>query len=155
MGRTGVYRILGKLLFVLYIGFVFYFLLISEVYGRTGNVVEYQYNLVLLREIRRFWNYREQLGWFATIANLAGNVVVFIPFGFLMPMASKSRSLVVTTFYSFILSLAVEVFQLVLKVGCFDVDDLLLNTVGGLIGYIAFVICNALRRSYAKKRKRA
>jgi glycopeptide antibiotics resistance protein len=36
-------------------------------------------------------------------------------------------------------SFAVEVVQLVLKLGCFDVDDLILNTVGGLIGYLIYV----------------
>ena len=34
------------------------------------------------------------------------------------------------------------------KVGSFDVDDLLLNTVGGAAGYILYAICNAIRRKY-------
>ncbi len=146
------YRALGKILFVLYIVFIFYFLLISEAYGRTGDVGEYHYNLELFREIKRFWTYREQLGWFATFANLAGNVIVFMPFGFLMSMASQYRSFLSTTFYSFVLSLVVELSQLLMKVGAFDVDDLLLNTVGGMLGYICFLVCNAIRRSYAKKK---
>ena len=148
------YRILGKILFVLYIVFVFYFLLISEVYGRTGEMQEYHYNLVLFREIKRFWNYREQLGMFATVTNLLGNVLIFLPFGFFMPMASKQRSFLATTFYSLSLSLIVEVSQLFLKVGCFDVDDLLLNTIGGMVGYVAFTVCNVIRRNNDKKAKR-
>ncbi len=146
------YRALGKILFVLYIVFIFYFLLISEVYGRTGDVGEYHYNLELFREIKRFWTYREQLGWFATFTNLAGNVLVFVPFGFLMSMASNYRSFLNTTFYSFVLSLVVELSQLMMRVGAFDVDDLLLNTAGGMLGYICFLICNAIRRNYAKKK---
>ena len=124
------YRILGKILFVLYIIFVFYFLLISEIYGRTGEMQEYHYNLVLFREIKRFWNYRRQLGIFATATNLLGNVLIFLPFGFFMAMASKYRSFLSTLVYSFALSLTVEISQLFMKVGCFDVDDLLLNTIG-------------------------
>ncbi len=147
------YRAFGKILFVIYIVFIFYFLLISEVYGRTGEAGERHYNLVLFREIRRFWTYREQLGAFATLANLLGNILVFVPFGFLMAMASKYRSFLNTIFYSFVLSLVVEVTQLFLCVGSFDVDDLLLNTVGGLLGYLVFLACNATRRKYAKKRK--
>jgi glycopeptide antibiotics resistance protein len=46
----------------------------------------------------------------------------------------------------------VEVFQLLTRVGSFDVDDLLLNTIGGLAGYILFVICNAIRRRYHAKK---
>ncbi len=145
------YRILGKVLFVSYIAFVFYFLLISEVYGRIGEMRDYHYNLVLFREIKRFWNYREQLGMFATVTNLLGNVLIFLPFGFFMPMASMRRSFLNTAFYSLALSLTVEISQLLLKVGCFDVDDLLLNTIGGMLGYITFTICNMIRRNHDKK----
>ena len=148
------YRILGKILFVLYIIFVFYFLLISEIYGRTGEMQEYHYNLVLFKEIKRFWNYRKQLGIFATATNLLGNVLIFLPFGFFMAMASKYRSFLSTLIYSFALSLTVEISQLFMKVGCFDVDDLLLNTIGGMLGFITFAVCNVIRRNYAKKKRR-
>lgn len=146
-------RRVGKILFVLYIIFVFYFLLISEIYGRIDKMQEYHYNLVLFREIKRFWNYREQLGMFATATNLLGNVLIFLPFGFFMAMASKYRSFLSTLIYSFALSLTIELSQLFMKVGCFDVDDLLLNTIGGILGFITFLVCNVIRRNYAKKKR--
>lgn len=147
-------HILGKLLFLAYIVFLLYFLIFSEWYGRSGEMDTYRYNLVLFQEIQRFWNHREQLGWIA-YANLVGNVVIFIPFGFFMPMASRYRSFLLTTFYSFGFSLLVELFQLVTKVGSFDVDDLLLNTVGGMIGFIIFAMCNWIgRRQRAVKEKK-
>ena len=37
-------------------------------------------------------------------------------------------------------TVAIEVIQHVLKVGTFDVDDILLNTIGGFIGYLFFKI---------------
>ena len=146
-------RILGNILFVLYIIFIIYFLIFSDWYGRTGEMQEYHYNLVLFKEIKRFWEYRDQVGMFAMFTNLFGNVIIFMPFGFFMPMASKYRSLFSTVFYSFGLSLCVETFQLVTKVGSFDVDDLLLNTIGGLAGYILFIICAAIRRRHVYKKK--
>lgn len=146
-------RILGKILFVLYIIFIIYFLIFSDWYGRTGEMQEYHYNLVLFKEIKRFWEYRDQVGMFAMFTNLFGNVIIFMPFGFFMPMASKYRSLFSTVFYSFGLSLCVETFQLLTKVGSFDVDDLLLNTIGGLAGYILFIICAAIRRRHVYKKK--
>ena len=124
-------RILGKILFVLYIIFIIYFLIFSDWYGRTGEMQEYHYNLVLFKEIKRFWEYRDQVGMFAMFTNLFGNVIIFMPFGFFMPMASKYRSLFSTVFYSFGLSLCVETFQLVTKVGSFDVDDLLIHNLRG------------------------
>ena len=113
---------------------------------------EYHYNLVLFKEIKRFWQYREQVGFFAMFTNLFGNVIIFIPFGFFLPMGSRQRSFIATAYYSFVLSLCVEVFQLITKVGSFDVDDLLLNTIGGICGYILFAICAAIRRRHAGKK---
>ena len=49
-------RILGKILFVLYIGFIIYFLLFYDLYGRAGQLDTYHYNLDLFKEIKRFWN---------------------------------------------------------------------------------------------------
>lgn len=147
------FRILGKILFVLYIGFLLYFLIFSDWYGRTGEMREYHYNLVLFQEINRFWYHRDRLGWIA-YANLFGNVLIFVPFGFFMPMASRYRSHFLTLFYSFGLSFLVEAFQFVSRVGSFDVDDLLLNTIGGVLGYIIFVICNTIRRWHDANRER-
>ena len=149
-------RILGKILFVLYIGFIIYFLLFSEWYGRNPERMgEYRYNLELFKEIKRFWYYREQLGFYAVFTNLLGNVLIFVPFGFFMPMASRYRSFWSAVFYSFILSFCVETFQLITTVGSFDVDDMLLNTIGGMVGYIIFVDFAAKRRRYyAKKAER-
>lgn len=147
-------RIFGKVLFVLYIVFIIYFLIFSDWYGRTREMQEYHYNLVLFREIRRFWNYRDQVGLFAMFTNLFGNVIIFMPFGFFMPMASRYRSCFSAVFYSFGLSLCVETFQLLTRVGSFDVDDLLLNTVGGLAGYVIFAVCAAIRRRYVNKEEK-
>ena len=148
-------RTLGKVLFVLYIGFLIYFLFLSDWYGREGVMDEYRYNLELFKEIRRFIVYREQLGAFAVFSNLFGNILIFVPFGFFIAMASSSRRFFKALFNSLGLSLCVEVLQLVTRVGSFDVDDILLNTIGGVLGYIVFMICNLIRRKcYVRKRKR-
>ena len=151
-GKRKRIRILGKILFILYVIFIVYFPLFSDWYVRTGEMREYHYNLVLFKEIKRFWQYREQVGFFAMFTNLFGNVIIFIPFGFFLPMGSRQRSFIATAYYSFVLSLCVEVFQLITKVGSFDVDDLLLNTIGGICGYILFAICAAIRRRHAGKK---
>lgn len=146
-------RMLGKILFVLYIIFLVYFLCFSELYGRTEIVEGYRYNLVLFKEIRRFIEYREELGSFAVFANLFGNILIFVPYGFFVSVASSHRGFLKTVGYSFVLCLGVEIFQLVARVGSFDVDDILLNTFGGVLGYILFIICNRIRRRKYHVRK--
>lgn len=146
------HRIIWKVLFAVYIFFLLYFLIFSEWYGRSGMMGEYHYNLVPFREIKRFWNYRYQLG-VQSLTNLAGNVIVFMPFGFFGAAASPYRKLGVTIIDGFLLSLLIELFQLVTTVGCFDVDDLFLNTLGAMLGYIVFAAGTRKRRVYGKKRK--
>ena len=144
-------RILGKILFSLYIVFIIYFLIFSEWYGRTGTSSEYRYNLVLFKEIKRFWLYKEQLGYPAMLTNIVGNVLIFVPFGFFGSMAGRRRGLFRVTFQSFLLSLGVETFQLFTRVGSFDVDDLFLNTLGGCLGCLIYIICTSLRRRHDKR----
>ena len=149
-----IIRTFGKVLFVLYIVFLVYFLFLAEWYGRTGTGEDYRYNLELFREIRRFITYREQLGMFAVFANLFGNILIFVPYGFFISMAAERRGFFKTLFCSFGLSLCVELVQLVTRVGSFDVDDILLNTIGGILGYILFAISNGIRRRYHVRREK-
>ena len=64
----------------------------------------------------------------------------------------KMRSGWLIVLAGFGLSVTVEVIQLITKVGCFDVDDMILNTAGAALGYLLFFICDHLRRKiYGKK----
>lgn len=151
-----VIRRCGIVLFVIYVLLLIYFLFFSEEYGRAVPVERgYRYNLVPFVEIRRFWKYRDQLGNFAVFSNIFGNVVGFLPWGFILPIIFRRMDRAFLIFLSgFLLSLTVEVIQLISKVGCFDVDDLILNTLGAVLGYVFFVICNHIRRKkyhYGKK----
>lgn len=142
-------RLGGTILFVLYLIGLIYFLFFAENYGRIISDGDYRYNLVPLKEINRFIKYRDELGTLAVITNLGGNVVGFIPFGLILPIINRrTRNFFLITMLSFEFSLLVETVQLVLKVGSFDVDDIILNTLGGMIGYFIFYICNRVRRKY-------
>ena len=153
--KAKMIRALGKVLFVLYIVFLIYFLFLAEWYGRDGVSEEYRYNLELFKEIRRFLTYRRQLGMPAVFANLFGNILIFVPYGFFIALAGHSRGFFKTLFCSMGLSLIVEIVQLFTRVGSFDVDDILLNTIGGVLGFIIFAVCNRIRRkAYVRKRKK-
>lgn len=142
--KTSKYNKAGWLFFYLYIVLLSYFLFFSEHYGRENIMTEYRYNLELFKEIKRFITYRQQLGFESFVVNILGNILAFAPFGFMLPLLNiRYRKFFNIFFLSFLFSLAVELVQLYLKVGIFDVDDLVLNTLGGLIGYLSFTICNA------------
>ncbi len=121
-----------------------YFLFFSEQFGRVMGG-EYRYNLHLFREIKRFIVYRKEVGFTSFMINIVGNVVAFIPFGFILPAISpRNRKLLNMALLSFELTLSIETMQLILQVGTFDVDDIFLNLMGGIIGYILFVIGNRI-----------
>ena len=134
---------------ILYLVVLVYVCLLSEVYGRTEMQNIYHYNLIPFREIMRFYTYRELVGMEAFVLNLFGNVIAFVPFGFMMPILKMkyrySKRVIGMTFF---LSLTVECFQLLTRVGSFDVDDLILNTLGGVLGFGMFHVMNWIRRRW-------
>lgn len=140
----------GWLLFILYIAMLVYFLFFSERYGRTAGE-EYRYNIVLFAEIKRFFKYRHLLSTESFLLNMFGNIIGFMPFGFFVPMLSKKHSFWRILCLSFELTLAIEVTQLFLKVGIFDVDDLFLNTLGGVLGYLCYLVAHGIYRSHHKR----
>lgn len=117
---------------IIYLMVLAYVCFWSEGYGRTEVQNTYRYNLVPFKEIMRFYTYRELVGIEAFLLNLFGNVLAFIPFGVMVPIVSrKNRRFFRVLGLTFLLSLFIECIQLIFKVGSFDVDDLILNTVGG------------------------
>ncbi len=140
-------RICSKIIFGVYLVLLIYMLFFAESMGRTFTERTYHYNLVPFKEIKRFLVHWESLGTMAVMLNLFGNVAAFVPYGLILPiMYRRLRSLGRITLWTFEFSLLVEVLQLVSKVGSFDVDDLLLNTLGGILGYLGFVILDWIRR---------
>ena len=72
------------------------------------------------------------------VINLAGNVVMFLPLGLLPPLLwRKLRHLWATVGLSAAVSCLIEFLQLFLE-RAVDVDDVILNTLGGLLGYLLF-----------------
>lgn len=123
-------------MFITYLIILCYFLFFSEEMGRTYYERSYHYNLVPLREIKRFLQYWKVLGIGTVMINLVGNVVAFMPFGMFLPLFwERCRRFWRTALYGFELSLFVEIQQLIFKVGSFDVDDLILNTIGAAAGF--------------------
>lgn len=134
-------------MFAVYLILLIYFLFFAEGFGRNFSEREYSYNLHLFREIERFWTYRRELGMTAVLLNIAGNVICFIPFGAILPVLNRrARNFFMILALTFEFSFLVECTQLICKVGSFDVDDLFLNTLGGVLGFLSFTVCNIVRR---------
>ncbi|PEJ58346.1 VanZ family protein [Bacillus sp. AFS002410] len=143
-----MYKLIKTILILL---FCFYLMILSQnilfKYTPVTQVIS-QLDFSLIRE--NWWSFNNLIP-FKTIIfylfladinldirinNLAGNIIGFMPFGFILPLILKKyfnfKSILKTTF---ILSLTYEILQLLFALGSFDVDDLILNTLGGILGY--------------------
>lgn len=90
-------------------------------------------NFTPFKTIKMYIDYAYKLN---SVENLAGNVLVFVPFGFLFPLvAREGEKFFVMFLNAFVFILGIEVFQLFSAFGAFDVDDIFLNCLGAALGY--------------------
>ncbi|HZH64409.1 MAG TPA: VanZ family protein [Flavisolibacter sp.] len=105
-------------------------------YGsRTSALISY--NFVPFKTI--LFYIKSEAPIFEKLFNVFGNILLFIPFGFFL-----SRVLTAPRFWniciiSFLLSTFFELFQFRTHTGTCDIDDVILNTSGAILGYIILV----------------
>ena len=144
----------GKILIIiwwLYIAFLFVFVVVKfkgsfyelgdriNSYSQQGSI---NYNFIPFRNMSRQISSITQ--WWALI-NLLGNIIPFIPFGFLLPITYKKFSSAIKVLSIGLASiLLIEIFQFFTKLGFFDVDDIILNMIGIVCGYLMLLIINRI-----------
>jgi len=132
------YKEFGNLFFVIYILLLFQLLTNAEL-NNIGGL-----NLVPFTEILRY-----EIGSMLFYYNVIGNILIFVPFGYFVSVYIKAKKISHIFFISIISSLTVEFVQL--QIGrSFDIDDILLNVVGSIIGFLIYVSLNAIRKHLPK-----
>lgn len=113
---------IGIILFIIYNIFLFYIVTIPDC---NYNII----NIILFKEIKRY-----PVGSKLFIKNTIGNILLFIPYGLYISYHLKISKLFIILLLGVCYSLLIEIIQL--KMGrVFDIDDILLNTVGCIVGY--------------------
>ncbi|MEK4511941.1 VanZ family protein [Paenibacillus sp. FSL K6-2524] len=108
-------------------------------FGRSSHA-ELRFNYIPFTTIWSYIMNVNQQNITTTIVNLVGNIGVFVPFGVLMPSIFKHlRKYPVFSIYFISSILILEFMQTFLKVGSGDIDDVILNFVGGSIGYLLWL----------------
>lgn len=133
-----LYEELLKLFFIIYILCLFQIVTAQDV--SFGGV-----NIIPFKEIFRY-----EAGTYLFYKNILGNVLLFLPFGFFVGYFIKVKNVSVMLLLTFIVSLSIETIQL--SIGrVFDVDDVILNVLGGLIGFILYKVLNKVIPDKLKK----
>ena len=104
------------------------FLVMSVTVLSRGHVKEETVYLV------PFWSYIE----------IVLNILMLVPVGFLLPVLVKRHAVL----YGILVSVCIEVFQLITGRGYFEVNDLIHNSLGIVIGYGIYRLARRIVGSY-------
>jgi glycopeptide antibiotics resistance protein len=135
-----LYKELMSLCFILYI------LLLFELVTST-DFESYSNNFIPFKEMFRY-NFSSKLFF----RNVLGNIILFIPFGYFVSYYCKLNRVYQNFIITLITSLTIEIIQA--NIGrSFDIDDIILNLVGGFIGYGLYYYFKKLLKKFPEKFK--
>lgn len=122
---------------------VMFYLLFFQRMGRSSGIAYHEYitSAVNLIPFRTIINYISDFQKYSSLSsfsfvNLSGNIVLFIPLGIFLPTIWKKQR----KFSKFVITvcitiIAVELIQLFTMLGSCDIDDLIFNVLGAVIGF--------------------
>ncbi len=127
--------------------YLFFILIMTLLSREPGSEMKY--------ELTVFWSWREVFvnGQYYLMQENFLNIILFVPFGFLLGIRKiKIRT---AALFSFLLSFIIESTQLIFHLGLFEWDDMIHNTLGGLLGvviwYIIFLIFQKMKKICSRK----
>lgn len=139
------YLISNKQKFVFYkeailLLFLAYILLLFELVTEKDVAIASGTNFIPLKEILRY-----KFGSKLFLQQVLGNIILFIPFGLFASYYVNAKKASIVLIISLLSSLVIETVQYFIG-RSFDVDDIILNTLGGVLGFILFIALDAIRK---------
>lgn len=127
-----LYKELSMLIFAIYI------LCLFQVVTFQDDVTWSSNNFIPFKEIMRY-DITSRLFY----KNVIGNLMMFLPFGFFTSFYLKSEKITLPILLTVIASVSIEIVQM--SIGrVFDVDDIILNVIGGFCGFLIYRIIKAI-----------
>ena len=117
---------------MLYLFFMLYILCLFQLVTKDDLNAISNNNFILFKEMFRY-----EVGSRLFYRNIIGNVLMFIPYGFFASYYIDIKKPITAFFIIAMASISIEVTQLVIG-RVFDVDDILLNVFGGMIGFVLY-----------------
>lgn len=132
-GKFVLYKEFFSLAFIIYILLLFGLVTNTDVQGVSNNFMPF-------REILRY-----KIGSKYFLWNVVGNIMIFLPFGFIVSLILDSGKVNKPLIITFITSLTIELVQMFIG-RSFDIDDIILNCVGGIIGWLLYIGLTAIKK---------
>lgn len=124
---------------LLLLAFITYILLLFELVT-SRDVSIGGTNLIPFREMFRY-----PIGSENFYRQVVGNVILFMPFGFFATYYTKINKIRSISLITFLVSLTIETVQKFIG-RSFDIDDIILNVLGGVAGFLIYVALDAIRK---------
>lgn len=130
----------GVCIFVISVATVFGTVMLNLMSGMGVFSQEHYCNVIPFRFLFEVWD----MGIRKQITQELANVIMFVPLGFSFPIACKKagkfwKATACMALFSFLIELA----QFFIGRSA-DIDDLILNTLGGVAGFFLYVVCSRL-----------
>jgi len=124
----------------LYGVFICYILLLIKILflSRISHLEQRSINLIPFYSIMEYVSGSSANIKAFAFGNVVGNIVVFIPLGTYLSLFKNDKRVITNLLFIFIVSLLVEIIQGILGIGASDIDDIILNCLGGLIGILGY-----------------
>lgn len=132
-----LYEEIFEILFLAYLVLLFQLVTSQDLPGGGTNLMPF-------REILRY-----DVGTKAFYKQVFGNILLFIPLGYFATSYCKIKGLGTITLVSLLSSITIEVTQHYIG-RTFDIDDIILNVVGGIVGFLIYTALNAIRNHMPK-----
>lgn len=132
--KINLHNELMMFLFGIYVLCIFYVVTFQDVDWSTSNFIPF-------REIFRY-----EFGSRLFFKNVIGNMIMFSPYGFFIGYFIRTNKISVVAFLSILLSLSIETTQLIIG-RVFDVDDIMLNLVGAVIGFLIYKVLDKVEET--------
>ena len=132
------YLIKNKVKFVFYkemlmLGFIIYVMALFRVVT-FQDVSWSSSNFIPFEEMFRY-----EFGTKLFYKNVVGNMLMFIPYGFFISYFLKTKNPLLILLLTTLVSVTIEFTQLLIG-RVFDIDDIMLNIIGGLLGFIIYYV---------------
>ncbi len=149
MSKRARKKSIMKVVFLVYMVFLFLVVAVKFTGNNLSTVVE-RWNIISsakeagernlnLKPFTTIQPYLKHFDKSYASTNILANILLFVPVGFLIPIAYPERKRFIKTIsVCLVITVFIEIFQYVTCLGFCDIDDIILNMAGSIIGFIVY-----------------
>lgn len=151
MRKIWLYMPLLYYIYLLACVLLFKYVPVTEVFQTNRQYIPGT-NTMPLHTINHYLMGNYRVSSYSAYINIFGNILIFIPLGIYLSMWQKKATILLILVQSIFISSLIEGTQYVLRLGSYNIDDIMLNALGGMLGAIIYTllhkVCKTRKRTH-------